>query len=953
MYGQVFGEGQDLSEALVTIPELGIVAAANGSGTYAFSAPPGTHDVGYMHRGGVGFKPDIGISENKATGPVDQDLGALSFEHGDLVVRAATTDGRSERLTVSVRDARTGMPAGDSVSVNGAPVALAPGPYLVTVHDGDTAISMSRLVFVVPTQRNEARFLLPLGPQPGADPNDWDGDGVPNSVDAEPHNGLAGADSDKDGLPDNLVAGFKNPPKSLDPDNDSVADPSDNCPLVPNPGQIDNDGDGKGDACDDDDDNDTVLDVNDNCPLVANQDQKDSDMDGVGDACAGDRDGDGIADLDDNCPGVSNPGQTDTDNDGVGDACQNAGAPCEASCECDEGQRCSQGRCEAATVLLANGTYRELRPTMFFDGTSGDEATVRAAIKTAMQNAQAGDVIGVAEGVDIPGAFLETSGVSVVGGMERCEDGTARVQPGAHSETSGVLTVLGTSTTPVDDVLLYGISSGHSRISAHESRGLTIVDLYVNGDQPNDHRNLLFDNSINLRIVGVRFAGIGGGGGPGGQPQTRTIELQDSDGTISDVSVDASYASGSPLVKVFHPPGPLTVERVAVPAGKFAGRAVNVERALLAPVTLRNISIMSGSSISSWIAATEVADLTIRDVQLLAGGSSSSYSPVLMSLQRTSASLEDVSIDLPKQGSSATGISSIDSLGFTANRVSVTGGFGITQRGIVLERLQAGATIMDSEVLLAAADDSFTGSSWALTVMNESANAHEVRVVDSTFQAGKAGKSSYGLHLISARFRAHRSTFQAGRSSEAGNYVSSSDVGLFNCYLHGGDGYETKGLSVNGTSQVVVEASTLEGGNGSSASYGIQDNKFGTGVQEIELRNSIVGAGSGSQFAVLQQNGTGAPSFSTSSRNNYFWHLSLGNRTSLDAALTLTGQNGNVNGQRSSCLLSSTGPALDPQKTGCINAGGPIDNAEARTTEIRGLPRLVGAAADIGAFEVQ
>jgi len=41
-----------------------------------------------------------------------------------------------------------------------------------------------------------------------------------------------------------------------DIDGDGVSDPSDNCPTVPNPTQLDTDGDGLGNACDDDDDDD-------------------------------------------------------------------------------------------------------------------------------------------------------------------------------------------------------------------------------------------------------------------------------------------------------------------------------------------------------------------------------------------------------------------------------------------------------------------------------------------------------------------------------------------------------------------------------------------------------------------------------------------------------------------------------------------------------------------------
>ncbi len=77
-----------------------------------------------------------------------------------------------------------------------------------------------------------------------------------------------------------------------DQDGDGVPDEVDNCPLTPNPDQIDTDLDSVGDACDVDDDNDAVLDDVDNCPLVANPDQADEDGDGVGDACEEPENGD-------------------------------------------------------------------------------------------------------------------------------------------------------------------------------------------------------------------------------------------------------------------------------------------------------------------------------------------------------------------------------------------------------------------------------------------------------------------------------------------------------------------------------------------------------------------------------------------------------------------------------------------------------------------------------------
>lgn len=120
-----------------------------------------------------------------------------------------------------------------------------------------------------------------------------------------------------------------------DTDEDGVGDDCDNCPSASNPDQLDTDGDGQGDECDNDDDDDGlcvhsskihfkisiygwryvvgVADGSDNCPLVSNPGQADADSDGVGDEC-------------DNCPSTSNAGQTDSNQNGFGDDCDVIGA---------------------------------------------------------------------------------------------------------------------------------------------------------------------------------------------------------------------------------------------------------------------------------------------------------------------------------------------------------------------------------------------------------------------------------------------------------------------------------------------------------------------------------------------------------------------------------------------------------------------------------------------------
>ena len=153
-----------------------------------------------------------------------------------------------------------------------------------------------------------------IGGECGADGDgDGDGDGIADAQDNCPDDQNEGQlDTDGDGKGNKCDA---------DDDGDGVADADDNCKLVDNPGQIDSDGDGKGDACQDDNDGDGTPDADDVCPDVEDPEQENLDLDELGDACDDDDDGDDTADDLDNCPTVENSAQNDLDGDGLGDAC--------------------------------------------------------------------------------------------------------------------------------------------------------------------------------------------------------------------------------------------------------------------------------------------------------------------------------------------------------------------------------------------------------------------------------------------------------------------------------------------------------------------------------------------------------------------------------------------------------------------------------------------------------
>ncbi len=155
------------------------------------------------------------------------------------------------------------------------------------------------------------------------DPDD-DDDGDPDVTDCEPSdaNSYSGAGEECDGI-----------------DN--------NCDGAVDEGFLDADNNGEADCVQIQDDGDGVPDAEDNCPLVANPGQEDNDLDGLGDACDADDDEDETLDTDDCDPFDPEvyPGAPELC-DGKDNDCNETADDGDADADCDDGDECTTDLCD-------------------------------------------------------------------------------------------------------------------------------------------------------------------------------------------------------------------------------------------------------------------------------------------------------------------------------------------------------------------------------------------------------------------------------------------------------------------------------------------------------------------------------------------------------------------------------------------------------------------------------
>jgi OmpA-OmpF porin, OOP family len=273
---------------------------------------------------GTGAGPAVNLTVGKAVLPnfaVEGELGYLNQSVTDL-----PSGNNYKRLSFGVNALGFFLPQEETVrpygllnfnghsidflgeNVGGAGVAFG-GGLLIKLHQALDIKIEGRYNLDFTSQKgvvHEATFNTGTGTvgiryKFGADPDDEDGDGVPNSLDKCPHT-PKGVTVYSDGCPTDL-------------DGDGVPDYLDKCPNTPKGVVVNKDG------CPADSDGDGVLDEFDKCPGTPHGVVVDKD------GCPLDSDGDGVPDYLDKCPNTP-PGVKvdargcpfeDSDGDGVPD----------------------------------------------------------------------------------------------------------------------------------------------------------------------------------------------------------------------------------------------------------------------------------------------------------------------------------------------------------------------------------------------------------------------------------------------------------------------------------------------------------------------------------------------------------------------------------------------------------------------------------------------------------
>lgn len=238
--------------------------------------------------------------------------------------------------------------------------------------------------------------------------DDADGDGLSDIEEHARGTDSLRPDSDSDGVGDFLELALSLNPLSADTDHDGISDQQDNCGTHENQNQVDDDGDGVGNVCDDDRDGDGTFNEADLCPDVARTRHNDLDDDGVGDDCDDDMDGDSIINQNDTCPRRANLLQDDRDEDEDG-----------VFVECDLDDNDASVHDESAAVFV-DGVAGRSGAT----GTRTDPfQSVHEAVLVASQTER--DVYVAAGRYDVSGLLLPNN-IGVFGGFFGGDDDATR-----------------------------------------------------------------------------------------------------------------------------------------------------------------------------------------------------------------------------------------------------------------------------------------------------------------------------------------------------------------------------------------------------------------------------------------------------------------------------------------------------------------------------------------------